>query len=108
MAHDLWRQLRILAVERAESILERPITQFEFAVDSHPHNCPDSLKEHSIRLALDDEAFYRKLAAAYENHRVRPFVDKMLASFWCRRVSHRVPVSHVAGLTVDTGIETGP
>lgn len=81
MAHDLWRQLRILAVERAESILERPIAEFEFAVDSHPHKCPDSLKEHSIRLALDDEAFYRKLAAAYENHRVRPFVDKMLASF---------------------------
>ena len=81
MAHDLFREMRIIAVERAEAILQRPIEQYEFAVDSHPHNCPLALKDQAVRIDLDERAFERKLAAAYQNVLVRRFVNQMLAAY---------------------------
>ena len=81
MSHDIWREARLLAVRRAEQVLGWPIVQYEFAVDSHPLNCPESQNEQKVHLELDEKSFGDKIDSAYEYLEVRRFVDEMMDAF---------------------------
>lgn len=81
MSHDIWRESRLIAVRRAEQELGWPIVQYEFAVDSHPLNCPQSMDDQKVHLKLDEDSFGEKIDTAYEYLEVRRFVDEMMDAF---------------------------
>lgn len=64
LAHDLVREVRRVAVRRAEAQLNRPIAHYEYSLDCHPTICPPSVSDQALRWQLDAQQFARKLAAA--------------------------------------------
>jgi hypothetical protein len=65
--HDITRLMTNAAVEMAErSASGEAIANYDFAVVNRPDHCPASLRPSAVWLHLDDEAFARKLAAAFE------------------------------------------
>lgn len=71
MAHDLWRGIRLAAIDRAEQILGRDIESWDFNLDAPlPSN---GLAMTTIQ--LDQQAFEEKMSIARQYEEVRPFVD---------------------------------
>lgn len=81
MAHDLWREIRIAAVQIAERRLNRGIAHFEFPLEQHPRWCPQGLGERPVTLRLDPSAVERKLAAACAYPELQPLVEQNLNRF---------------------------
>lgn len=64
--HDIARLVTDAAVEMARAASGGPIANYEFPVVRRPDHCPAALRASSVWLRLDDAAFSRKLAAAFE------------------------------------------
>lgn len=65
-AHDISRLVTNAAVEMAGRASGREIANYDFPVVNRPDHCPEPLRPRSVWLHLDDEAFARKLDAAFE------------------------------------------
>jgi len=64
--HDICRLLINAAVELAGRAGGRAIENFDFPIVNRPDHCPERLRPRSVWLRLDDDAFQRKLSAAFE------------------------------------------
>jgi hypothetical protein len=64
--HDIARLVTNAAIEMAGRASGRAISNYEFPIVNRPDHCPEPLRTRSVWLHLDDEAFARKLAAAFE------------------------------------------
>lgn len=64
--HDIARLLTNTAVELARRGAGQYVANYDFTIVNRPDHCPASLREGAAWLRLDDEAFGRKLAAAFE------------------------------------------
>ena len=64
--HDVFRLITNAAVELASRASGSEIENYDFPVVYRPDHCPEQLRARSIWLRLDEEAFARKLAAAFE------------------------------------------
>jgi hypothetical protein len=64
--HDIARLVTNAAVEIAGRASGREIANYDFPVAGRPDHCPEPLRARSRWLHLDDEAFARKIAAAFE------------------------------------------
>lgn len=64
--HDITRLVTNAAVEMASRARRATIANYDFPVVRRPDHCPARLRERSVWLRLDDAAFARKLAAAFE------------------------------------------
>jgi hypothetical protein len=65
--HDIARLITNAAVEMAgRNASGEAIDNYDFAVVNRPDHCPARLRPSAVWLHLDDEAFARKLAAAFE------------------------------------------
>ncbi|MFG0267765.1 MAG: hypothetical protein ACF8AM_21830 [Rhodopirellula sp. JB055] len=84
MAHDLWRGIRLAAIDRAEQALGREIKQWEFNLSRGDGT--DRLPIECIR--LNEEQFDRKMAIVRQYDEVRPFVEEAIEQFGWE--SHRV------------------
>lgn len=65
-SHDIARLVTNAAVEMASRASGRPIVNYDFTLAQRPDHCPEPLRAEAVWLRLDDEAFARKLAAAFE------------------------------------------
>jgi hypothetical protein len=65
-SHDIARLLTNAAVEMARRGDGREVANYDFPVVNRPDHCPAHLREGAAWLRLDDEAFGRKLDAAFE------------------------------------------
>jgi hypothetical protein len=64
--HDIARLVTNAAVEMAGRASGRTIVNYDFTLAGRPDHCPESLRARAVWLRLDEEAFARKLAAAFE------------------------------------------
>lgn len=64
--HDIARLVTDAAVEMARGASGETIADYDFPIVRRPDHCPASLRAASVWLRLDDAAFSRKLAAAFE------------------------------------------
>jgi hypothetical protein len=64
--HDIARLLTNTAVELTRRGAGREVANYDFTIVNRPDHCPARLREGAAWLRLDDEAFGRKLAAAFE------------------------------------------
>jgi hypothetical protein len=62
--HDICRLIINAAVQLVQHKSSKPIRNYDFTLVGPPDQCPEDLRDHSLRLNLDDEAFARKLSAA--------------------------------------------
>ena len=62
--HDTCRLIINAAVKLAQLKSSKPIRNYYFTLVGPPDQCPEDLRDHSLWLNLDDEAFARKLSAA--------------------------------------------
>jgi len=62
--HDTCRLIINAAVKLVQHKLSKPIRNYDFTLVGPPDQCPDDLRDRSLWLNLDDEAFARKLSAA--------------------------------------------
>lgn len=67
-SHDILRLVTNAAVELASRASGRAIANYDFTLVGRPDHCPEPLRARAVWLRLDDEAFARKLAAAFEFH----------------------------------------
>jgi hypothetical protein len=65
-SHDVARLVTNAAVEMAGRASSRPVANYDFTLVKRPDHCPESLRADAVWLRLDEEAFARKLAAAFE------------------------------------------
>ena len=65
-SHDTMRLVTNAAVEMASRASGRTIANYDFTLAQRPDHCPEPLRADSVWLRLDEEAFARKLAAAFE------------------------------------------
>jgi hypothetical protein len=64
--HDIARLITNAAVEMASRATGNRIANYDFTVVKRPDHCPTRLRPSAVWLHLDDEAFSRKIAAAFE------------------------------------------
>ena len=64
VAHDICRVMIDTAVDVAKHQHGHHVSNFDFLVVGPPDECPDDLRDESIRIELDDESFARKVKAA--------------------------------------------
>jgi hypothetical protein len=64
--HDITRLVTDAAVEMARRAAPWPIANYGFTVVHRPDHCPARLRADALWIELDDEAFARKLSAAFE------------------------------------------
>ena len=62
--HDTCRLIINAAVKLVNRKSSKPIRNYDFTLVGPPDQCPEDLRDHSLWLNLDDEAFARKLSAA--------------------------------------------
>ena len=62
--HDTCRLIINAAVKLVKRKSRKPIRNYDFTLVGPPDQCPEDLRDHSLRLNLDDDAFARKLLAA--------------------------------------------
>jgi len=62
--HDTCRLIINAAVKLVKRTSSRPVRNYDFTLVGPPDQCSEDLREHSLWLNLDDEAFARKLSAA--------------------------------------------
>ncbi|MBC7929598.1 MAG: hypothetical protein H7Z38_03425 [Rubrivivax sp.] len=65
-SHDIARLITNAAVELAGRSSGREIANYDFTLVKRPDHCPGPMRARSVWLHLDDEAFARKLGAAFE------------------------------------------
>jgi len=65
-SHDVVRLVTNAAVELASRASGRRIANYDFTLVGRPDHCPEPLRAEAVWLRLDDEAFERKLGAAFE------------------------------------------
>lgn len=65
-SHDIARLVTNAAVEMASRASGRAIANYDFTLAQRPDHCPEPLRAEAVWLRLDEEAFARKLAAAFE------------------------------------------
>lgn len=65
-SHDIARLVTNAAVELACCASGRRIANYDFTLAQRPDHCPEHLRAEAVWLRLDDEAFERKIAAAFE------------------------------------------
>ena len=66
VTHDICRTMIGAAVDVAEQEYGHRIANFDFLVVGSPAECPDNLRDQSIWLQLDDQAFDRKVQAVLD------------------------------------------
>ncbi|HEV7891479.1 MAG TPA: hypothetical protein VGP08_12620 [Pyrinomonadaceae bacterium] len=64
--HDIARLVTNAAVEMASRASGRAIANYNFTLVGRPDHCPEPSRAEAVWLRLDDEAFARKLGAAFE------------------------------------------
>jgi hypothetical protein len=64
--HDITRLITNTAVEMASRATGRTIANYDFPIVKRPDHCPESQRANCVWLELDDEAYMRKIAAAFE------------------------------------------
>ena len=79
--HDIWRVLIDGAVAVAERQTGRTIRNYDFALDSGPASCPESLRHVALTTTLDEAALDRKLTAALAYPEMRYEVEAALGRF---------------------------
>jgi hypothetical protein len=62
--HDICRLIINAAVKLVKHKSGKPIRNYDFTLVGPPDQCPEDLRDRSLWLNLDDEAFARKLSAA--------------------------------------------
>jgi len=62
--HDTCRLIINAAVKLVKRKSSKLIRNYDFTLVAPPDQCPENLRDHSLWLNLDDEAFARKLSAA--------------------------------------------
>ena len=62
--HDTCRLIINAAVKLVKRKSSKSIRNYDFTLVDPPNQCPEELRDHSLWLNLDDEAFARKLSAA--------------------------------------------
>ena len=62
--HDTCRLIINAAVKLVQHKSSKPIRNYDFTLVGPPDQCPEDLRDHSLWLNLDDEAFARKLSTA--------------------------------------------
>jgi hypothetical protein len=65
-SHDITRLVTNAAVEMAGRASGRTLANYDFTLVKRPDHCPEPLRAEAVWLRLDDEAFARKLGAAFE------------------------------------------
>jgi hypothetical protein len=65
--HDICRLLIDAAVSLAHRSGDgREVVSYDYPIVNRPDHCPESMRARALWLHLDEEAFHRKLAAAFE------------------------------------------
>src|SRR5205085_4776366 len=64
--HDITRLVTNAAVEMAGRARGRAVVNYDVPIVRRPDHCPEPLRAGAVWVRLDDEAFARKLAAAFE------------------------------------------
>jgi hypothetical protein len=64
--HDIARLVTNAAVEMAGRASGHPVANYDFTLVKRPDHCPEPSRADAVWLRLDDEAFARKLGAAFE------------------------------------------
>lgn len=65
-SHDIARLVTNAAIELASRASRRRIANYDFTLAQRPDHCPEPLRAEAVWLRLNDEAFARKIAAAFE------------------------------------------
>ena len=73
MVHDLWREVRLAAVQRASSVLGYEMAHFEFPVDMHPLSCPKGVESAAIYFRLNERDFLKKQSAVQTYPEIHQF-----------------------------------
>jgi hypothetical protein len=91
--HDTCRLIINAAVKLAERKSRNPIRNYDFMLIGPPDECAEDLRDHSLWLQLDDEAFARKLSAARNYPELQAEVAKALNGAGQFRVECLRPVN---------------
>ena len=102
--HDICRVVAEIAVQRASQIAERTIPLYDYAV-TEPFEARRG--EDEIVLDLDDQAFARKLAAAYAYAELRGDIEAMLREHGPAQLKLEVlrPATAPAAAAQKTGVK---
>lgn len=76
--HDICRLIINAAVKLVKRKSSEPIRNYDFTLVGPPDQCPEDLRDHSLWLNLDDEAFARKLSAAHNYSELQAEVETAL------------------------------
>jgi len=76
--HDTCRLIINAAVKLAKLKSSRLIRNYDFTLVGPPDHCPEDLRDHSLWLNLDDDAFARKISAARNYPELQAEVDTAL------------------------------
>lgn len=76
--HDICRLIINAAVKLVKRKSSEPIRNYDFTLVGPPDQCPEDLRDHSLWLDLDDEAFARKLSAAHNYSELQAEVETAL------------------------------
>jgi hypothetical protein len=91
--HDTCRLIINAAVKLAERKSRNRIRNYDFMLIGPPDQCAEDLRDHSLWLQLDDEAFARKLSAARNYPELQAEVAKALNGAGQFRVECLRPVN---------------
>ena len=94
--HDTCRLIINAAVKLAKRRSSKPIRNYDFTLVGPPDQCHDDLRDHSLWLNLDDEAFARKLSAARNYPELQAEVETALNGASQFRVECLRPVNSPA------------
>ena len=94
--HDTCRLIINAAVKLAKRRSSKPIRNYDFTLVGPPDQCHDDLRDHSLWLNLDDEAFAQKLSAARNYPELQAEVETALNGASQFRVECLRPVNSAA------------
>jgi hypothetical protein len=94
--HDICRLIINAAVMRVEANCGRRLGNFEFIVEGPPDACPPAARDDAIVVALNEEAYRRKLEAALTYTELAIDVERQLNSYSADafRVEYLLPVRY--------------
>jgi hypothetical protein len=91
--HDTCRLIINAAVKLAQHKSSKPIRNYDFTLVGPPDQCSEELRDHSLWLNLDDEAFARKISAARNYPELQAEVETALNGTGRFRVECLRPVN---------------